>query len=267
MSKRSSGGADGIGAFLVGVVVLIALVPKPVWIFLGVLAGTALVAWIVIKIVNAVERNRIVAQEQARIEQAALAEAAKRRREENARREKQQRVATLGERNASRVESALRAAEQVAASEAARAGWLGDVDFHADIAWITGNFAKAHDLRIVTDKLVALDKPSADDRRIIASAQTTIAGLEKVAIDRAELIGRCAREAQLIDKSLRTEREDSKRAEQRAELHGKLSAMLYGIEAAPDGAPSNSAVDAVMARVQAYREIKQQIDKARAIGA
>ena len=42
--------------------------------------------------------------------------------------------------------------------------------------------------------------------------------------------------------------------------------MLYGIEAAPDTTPADSAVEAVMARVQAYREIKQQIDHARAVG-
>ena len=35
------------------------------------------------------------------------------------------------------------------------------------------------------------------------------------------------------DESLRTEREDARTAEQRAELHAKLSSMLYGIEAAP----------------------------------
>ena len=42
--------------------------------------------------------------------------------------------------------------------------------------------------------------------------------------------------------------------------------MLYGIEAAPQAAPTDSAVDAVIARVQAYREIKQQIDQARSAG-
>lgn len=40
--------------------------------------------------------------------------------------------------------------------------------------------------------------------------------------------------------------------------------MLYGIEAAPGTAPAeSSAVDAVMARVQAYRQIKNQIQLAR----
>ncbi|MDF2471011.1 MAG: hypothetical protein K0Q61_3383 [Rhodococcus erythropolis] len=86
-------------------------------------------------------------------------------------------------------------------------------------------------------------------------------------IERVELIAQCAVEAQLIDMSLHTEREDARIAEQRAELHGRLSAMLYGIEATPDFAPTDSAVEAVMARVRAYREIKQQIEQARGAGA
>ena len=98
---------------------------------------------------------------------------------------------------------------------------------------------------------------------ILAEAKTTAANLERAAIERVELIGKCAAEAGLIDESLRTEREDARVAEQRAELHAKLSAMLYGIEVAPDTTPRDSAVEAVMARVQAYREIKNQIELAR----
>ena len=66
-----------------------------------------------------------------------------------------------------------------------------------------------------------------------------------------------------IDESLHAEREDVLVAEQRAELHAKLSAMLYGIAATPAAVAPDSAVDAVMARVQAYREIKNQIQLAR----
>lgn len=267
MSQRSSGGADAVGAFVVGMVVLIAMVPKPVWIFLGVVAGLSLVAWIAVKLVKAVEASRIEAENRARAEQAAQAAAAKREREERERREVQRRINTLGKGNASLVEVALHAVTQVAASEAARAGWLGDVDFTADIAWINRTFARAHELRGVTGKLSALSKPSADDRRILSEAEGTIIELEGAAKERVELIGKCAAEAQHIDESLRTERKDAEVAEQRAVLHAKLSAMLYGIEAAPDTAPADSAVDAVMARVQAYREIKQQIEKARAAGA
>ena len=206
---------------------------------------------------------RAVREKQARISRAAQAAAAKRREEEKARQEKQQRINDLGEENAALVECALAAVKQVGESEAARTGWLGDVDFTADIEEITANFQKAHALRVVATKLSALDKPSEDDRRILAEANTSIANLELAASERVELIVQCAGEAHLVDKSLSDERKDAQTAEQRAELHAKLSAMLYGIGAAPKAIPTDSAVDAVMTRVQAYREIKNQLQVVR----
>ncbi|WP_304106562.1 hypothetical protein [Mycolicibacterium bacteremicum] len=266
MSNRSSDGSNILGAIGVAIVVLIAVVPKPVWIVLGIVAAIAVVTWIVYAIVKEVENSRIEAEKRAQADRVAKTAAAKREREERERKEKQRRIDTLGKQNASLVEDALKAVAQVAGSEAARAGWLGDIDFSADIGWITRTFAKTHSLQGVTGKLSALSKPSADDRRILAEAKTTIAQLEDAAKERVALISRCAVEARHIDASLRAEREDAKVAEQRAALHAKLSAMLYGIEAAPDTTPADSAVEAVMARVQAYREIKQQIDHARAVG-
>ena len=73
------------------------------------------------------------------------------------------------------------------------------------------------------------------------------------------MIKKCALEVELIDKSLHDERQEAKTAGQRAELSAKLSAMLYGIEATPDVKPTETATDAVIARVWAYREIKNQI--------
>lgn len=263
-SKRSSDGSSNVvGGLIVGVIVLIALVPKPVWIALGVITAVALISWIGYKIVVAAEKRQAAAAERERVERAKQAAAAKREHEEKVRKEKQRRIDTLGKQGTALLESALNAVKKVTASEAARAGWLGDIDFTADLQGITENFEKAHALRGVTNKLSALDKPSLDDRRIIAEAKTTAANLERAAIERVELIDKCATEAQQIDKSLRTEREDTRVAEQRAELHAKLSAMLYGIEATPDTTRADSAVDAVMARVQAYREIKNQIQQAR----
>ena len=266
MSDRQPSVGAALFWLIFGIFFLISLIPKEVWIALGICAGAVAVIWIVYAIVKAAEESRIEAQRRAHEENSVRAAAAKREREERARREKQHRIDTLGTSNASLVEEALAAAQQVAASEAARAGWLGDVDFSPDIKAITDGFAKAHALGAVTGKLAALDKPSADDRRILAEARTTVANLERAAIERVELIASCAVEARHIDASLRAERTDAKVAEQRAELHAKLSAMLYGIEATPDTTPTNSAVDAVMARVQAYREIKQQIDQARSGG-
>jgi hypothetical protein len=174
------------------------------------------------------------------------------------------RKATLGPRYASIVESTIDAVKwEIAASEAARAGLLGDVDFDADIRGITDNLRKAHELQKVADKLAALDKPGADDRKLLAEANTTVAKLETAALNRVELIAQCATEAQLVDKSLHDERQDAQTSAQRAELHAKLSAMLYGIEATPDTTPTDSAADAVLVRVRAYREIKNQIQLTR----
>ena len=263
MSKGSDDAGKVVGGAIFVVIFLIAVVPKEVWIVLGVTVGLGLLMGFIAWAIPQYNKSRAAAEERARVERAARAAAAKREREERARREKQQRIETLGTENAALVESALAAVKQVGASEAARTGWLGDVDFTADIQGITDNFQKAHALRKVANKLSALDKPSLDDRRILAEAKTTVASLELAAIERVELIGKCATEARLIDKSLRDERKDARTAEQRAELHAKLSGMLYGIEATPDTTPTDSAADAVMARVQAYREIESQIQQAR----
>ena len=177
--------------------------------------------------------------------------------------DKQRRIEILGAKNAVRVERAIAAVDQIVASESARAGWLGDVDFTADLDGIIGNLRKAHDLRKVADKLSCLDKPGADDRKILAEAKTTAANLERAAIERVDLIHQCEIEARLVDESLQKERDDARTEEQRAELHAQLSSMLYGIEATPDTTSKGSAADAVLARVQAYREIKNQIHCAR----
>ncbi|ORB28028.1 hypothetical protein [Mycolicibacterium parafortuitum] len=261
--KSSSDGSSVVGGVIFVVIVLIAVVPKPVWIALGVIVALTALTWIFYRISVAVDERRAAEEERRRVERAQQAAAEKREREERVRKARQRRIDTLGKQNAARVESTLSAVQKVKVSEAARAGWLGEVDFSADIKSITENFEKAHALRAVTSKLAALDKPNADDTKILAEAKTTITALEGAAIERVTLIEKCATEAQLIDKSLQAERDDARIAEQRAELHGKLSGMLYGIEAAPTAASSDSAAAAVMARVQAYREIKNQIERAR----
>ncbi|OFJ50720.1 hypothetical protein [Mycolicibacterium grossiae] len=264
-NKRSSDGGGTVGGFIVGVIVLVALVPKPVWIALGVCVAAALLIWLVSALVAADRKRRAEAEERERAERIERAAAAKREREDRARREKQARIDALGKDNAALVEKALHSVTVVTGSEAARKGWLGDVDFSADIAGINDAFGKAHALRGVTDRLSALDKPSADDRRILAEARTTIAGLERTACERVELIAKCAREAQLVDRCLRAERTDARVAEERAQLHGQLSAMLYGVEATPTPDPADSTAEVVRTRVRAYLEIKNQIDRTRGV--
>lgn len=263
MSKSSDDIGKGIGGLIFLVFVLIAIVPKEVWILLGGLAVAAIVIGLTVWGINAHEKAKAAAEERAIAERKARVAAAKREREAKALKAKQQRIRDLGKENAALVESTLASVRRLVASEAARDGWLGDVDFTADITAITENFKKAHTLRKVAEKLAALDNPSEDDRKLLAEAMHTTGRLESAAGERVALIERCAAEASLIDESLEDERKDARTAEQRAELHGQLSAMLYGIEATPDTTTTGSAADGVMARVLAYREIKSQIQLAR----
>lgn len=261
MAKNSSedGCAGVVGGAIFGIFVIISLVPKQVWIALGVVAAVAALVWLGVKGLEAFDNQQKLAEKQRRAAAAAQAAAEKRQREEAVRQARQKLVALVGEERAAVVQAVRTSVQQVQASEAAKAGWLGDVDFTTDVAAITENFGKAYSLRRVADQLSALANPSAEDRKILAEATATAEGLERSANECATLIAKCAVEANKVDQSLRAEREEARTAEQRAELHAKLSAMLYGIEATPTAAPEDSTADAVMARVQAYREIKSQI--------
>ena len=262
-SKDNDGCAGPAGVAIVLIFVVISAIPKDVWIGLGVIAAVGLLIWLAAKAIDGVQSVRAEAAKREKAAQAAKAAAEKKQREEAVQAAKQKQIARIGEKNALLVDSARASVKKVTASEAARTGWLGDVDFTDDLTGIVENFAKAHDLRKVADKLSALDKPSDDDRRILGEATATAERLEKAAVERVTLIGRCATEAKAVDESLQTERRDARTAEQRAQLHAQLNAMLYGIEAAPPATPGDSTADAVMARVQAYREIKHQIHQAR----
>ncbi len=176
-------------------------------------------------------------------------------------------------RNAKAVEAALAAVRELAASEAARSGWLGELDFTNDIAIIRDNFQRAEALRETADTLFLLDRPTSlldqptsvldqpndDDRRLLRDATNAIADLEAAANRKVDLIRQCAASARRIDGSLKDERQEADNEAKRAELQAKLSAMLFGVEVAHDRTAGDSAVDAVMSRVHAYREIKEQI--------
>lgn len=255
------GYAKVVGGAVIGIIVVISMVPKQVWIGLGIVAGVALLAWGIYKGFAAIGKLGAAAEERDRAVRAAEAAAAQKHRDAAIRQAKQDLITLIGEKSALLVDSARASVEQVQDSEAAQAGWLGDVDFTADVNGIIENFRKAHDLRAVADELSALANPSADDRRILGEAKGTAERLEHAGIECVRLISKCAGEAKRVDESLRKEREEARTAEQRAQLHAKLSGMLYGIEATPAASPEDSTADAVMARVAAYREIKSRIQR------
>ncbi|GAA3970304.1 hypothetical protein [Gordonia caeni] len=256
MAKGNDSNAGCFGFIaLVAVASVLVAIPAGAWIAIGVIVAVIAVILIVGAAVGS-HRER----------QEALAAAAEAERRAQAVAEEKARVARLGKGNAKRVDAAVKAAQQVAESEAAREGWLGEVDFSVDIAEISDGFERAVALRGMADELKRLDAPTADDRRILAEATATVSRLEEAAKKRADLIAKCAVEARLIDESLRKERADAWTAEQRSQLHGELAAMLYGIEAAPPITAGDSGVDRVMARVAGYREVTEQIRLARAEG-
>lgn len=270
MGSKDKSSNDGCATgFVMAIFViggLIMAIPKQVWIGIGIVVAVILVIWAVAAAIEGAEKRSLEAAKRERQEKKERAAADRREREARARAEKEHRIETLGLVNAGRVGKALVSVEQVSASEAARAGWLGDVDFSTDIASITEGYQKCYALEKVANELSALDNPNDDDRRLLDEARSTMKVLERRATERVELIDKCAKEARRIDESLKKEREDARTAEQRAALHGKLSALLYGIEATPDVSAADSGVDRVMARVAAYQEIKKQIVAARAGG-
>ncbi len=267
MGKGSKDSADGavtvFGGLVVGVIVLLAFIPKQIWIGLGAVVVALVLFAVIYKVFTAVGELNTRIEETPRAQPPSRVPVTKAQRDANARNKNHQRSHVLGSKHAAFVQSAQAAVKRVVASEAARAGWLGDVDFTTDVDGISSTFEKVHGLRQTADQLAALASPSPDDRQILADAKATADRLERVAVERVKLIDKCATEAKLIDESLRKERQEARTAQQRAELHAKLSAMLYGIEATPDTGQMNSAAEAVMARVQAYREIKNQIHQAR----
>ncbi|ALG84925.1 hypothetical protein [Gordonia phthalatica] len=248
--KGEADGCLGMAGLVVLVMVIgvLTMIPKAVWIGLGVLVGIGVLVWIAMVIAETVagnRRERAIRAENTRVAQAAAAVT--------------RRVEVLGATNARHVETALAAADRIANSEAAQEGWLGEVDFSEDIRGIEEAFGRSQELRSVAIELQALPNPTPADRRLLAEAVTAAKGLDRNGRERADLIARCADEADRIDESLREEKERTRTEEQRDELQRKLNSMLYGVEASAIAEPADSVADQVLARVAGYREIKQQI--------
>lgn len=277
MLKRSREGVAGPMNFIHAALLVL---PAPILITIGVVIALIVVIVFAASIAHRrqEERDRLARERAAALkrqdeqkarqkrqqleERATTLAAAKRRLEEQARADDKRRVETLGKQGAALVTRAKASVQGIVSSEAAREGWLGDVDFTPDVEEIETNLSRAAALRRKSKELSALAKPNDDDRKIIAEATTETTRLELKTKKRVELLERCASEARLIDESLRTERDEIRLAAKREELHGELAAMLYQIEAS-GATPGESAAEAVIARVQAYREIKGQIERAR----
>jgi hypothetical protein len=179
----------------------------------------------------------------------------------NARRlelEEQQRRADFDAEGARLYEQAAASVAQIAGSEAARAGWLGDpsdFDFRSDLAAMAANLRRAEEIRKVREEGASITHLTAADKKMLDDAQRAIAALKNAAKERSRLIEECARQAADIDTQLADDRERGVSAKRREDLRNRLGPMLYGTQNMPAEIPSESA-DVVKARAAAFRELR-----------
>ena len=112
MAKKNDSGSTVAGG-LFAVFIVIAIVPKQVWIGLGIAAAVAVITWVAYKVVIAFDERKAAAEKQARAAAAAEAARVKQQREEHARKVKKERIDALGATNAARVDSAQAAVKRV----------------------------------------------------------------------------------------------------------------------------------------------------------
>lgn len=216
------------------------------------------------------ERRRIAEREAARKKaETQKREAARKMAQEEQRRagdrqkaERKKRVEELGESAVKLIERAESASKRVVETEAASMGWLGDpdeLDFSPDLTMITTNLEAGSHLRKLANELKALPDHSDADRARLDAAKRSAEKLWQQANTRARLLEECAVQARRIDESLKQERERAQLAEQREDVASRLDAALYGVAAAPESPPSDSA-DKVIALVAAYQEIKGSLE-------
>ncbi len=158
--------------------------------------------------------------------------------------------------------SAEASVSSIAASEAARAGWLGDpakFDFRADLEAIADNLRRAQEIRSVTADAASIKNFTQSDNQMLHDAKRLLAQREESVNERVELIERCAQQASDIDRALQEDRENIEMAKRRDELRDRLSPILYSPGTAPTETPSEAA-DVVTARVSAFHELKALID-------
>ena len=178
---------------------------------------------------------------------------------------KQQRIREFGSAGAHLYEQADASVSMIAASEAARTGWLGDpadFDFHADLEAVAANLRRAEKIRSVTADASSIRDFSPADKQMLRDAKAEIAKLENSVKQRVELIGKCAQQAADVDHALREERESVVMAKRREELRGRLGPILYESQTMPSDSPSEAA-DVVTARAAAFRELKALVDRTR----
>jgi hypothetical protein len=111
---------------------------------------------------------------------------------------KRQREVEFGSAGARLFEEAEVSVSRIAASEAARTGWLGDpadFDFRADLEAIADNLRRAEKVRTVTADASSIKNFTESDNQMLHDAHVEVAKLENSVKQRVKLIGECAQQA------------------------------------------------------------------------
>ncbi len=219
----------------------------PVACFVPALLGT--------KSVAIARRDREREEERRRL-------AERKRRVEQRQRRERERVERLGKDGLKKLVQIKGAVKRIGETEAAREGWLGDtrdISFSANLRLIEDQLEQIVTLRAKTGKSKRLPHATEADKQMIKEAEAAAKRLEAAVRERIRAIEGCARKAEEVDDILREQRHRADVASQRDELRGQLAAMLAGVELTSESQPSESA-DAVMARVEAFRELKDSIN-------
>ena len=150
----------------------------------------------------------------------------------------------------------------VKATEAARAGWLGepaDLDFSQDISMISDALLQARRIEKLVERTRKLPDPSPDDIAMLRDAEKSVKTLRAEAKHRVKILQDCLEQARGIDRLLAAERRQQELDEQRADTRRRLAAELFRVEVRGPERESDTA-DAVAARVAAFRELKNVVD-------
>ncbi|KAA1248290.1 hypothetical protein F0Q45_21390 [Mycobacterium simiae] len=172
-----------------------------------------------------------------------------------------ERLDRYGKEGLKLLDKADAAVNAILATEAARTGWLGepaDLDFRADVATIAETLSLAMEIRTTVADYSSIPKPSSDDVRLLKDAKRRLKQLESAARHRVELLCECVGRAEQVDQMLRDDREQSRVAQKRDVVGGRLRALLSGAELTPPAEHSDS-VDLVSSRVEAFREVRDLI--------
>lgn len=155
------------------------------------------------------------------------------------------------------------AVSAVRATEAARDGWLGDradLDFSVDLTLVSEALLQARRIEKVVQRSKKIPDPSPEDVAMLRDAEKTMKTLRAEAKGRVGIIEDCVTQAREIDRLLAEERRQQEFDRQRDAARRQLAAELYGAEVRSPARHSDTA-DAIAARVQAFRELKNVVDE------